>query len=63
MASLIGYGIVNPEGNEGYGDIVHRLTPWYAKPLDEFPVQLWVMLAEEDYQKRVDIWNEIKAGL
>ena len=63
LAELVGYGIVNSEGSDGYGDIVNRETPWYAKSIDEFPVQLHIMVAEEDYEKRVDAWNEIKAGL
>ncbi len=63
LAELVGYGIVNSEGAEGYSDIVFEKTPWYAKSIDEFPVTLHIMIAEEDYQKRVDIWNDIKAGL
>jgi spermidine/putrescine-binding protein len=63
MAELVGYGIVNPEGLPGYSDIVYDKTPWYANPLDEFPVDLHVMIPEEDYQNRVNIWNDIKAGL
>jgi spermidine/putrescine-binding protein len=63
LAELIGYGIVNAEGADGYSDIVFEKTPWYAKPIDQFPVTLYVMIAEEDYQRRVDIWNQIKAGL
>lgn len=63
LAELVGYGIVNPEGAEGYGDIVYEKTPWYSNPIEEFPVELHIMVAEEDYQKRVDIWNDIKAGL
>jgi spermidine/putrescine-binding protein len=63
LAQLVGYGIVNSEGAEGYADIVFRKTPWYAKSIEEFPVKLYIMVAEEDYQRRVDVWNEIKAGL
>jgi spermidine/putrescine-binding protein len=63
MAQIVGYGIVNAEGAEGYGDIVYEKTPWYANTIEEFPVDLHIMIAEEDYQRRVDTWNEIKAGL
>lgn len=63
LAKLVGYGIVNPEGSEGYSEMVFNKTPWYAKPIEDFPVKLYIMVAEEDFQKRVDTWNEIKAGL
>jgi spermidine/putrescine transport system substrate-binding protein len=63
LAELVGYGIVNPEGSDGYSEMVFDKTPWYANPIGEFPVKLHIMVAEEDFQKRVDAWNDIKAGL
>lgn len=63
LAALIGYGVVNIAGRGGYSDIVFEKTPWYTKPIEEFPITIYVMVAEEDPQKRVDTWNEIKAGL
>ncbi|MCL5985127.1 MAG: extracellular solute-binding protein, partial [Actinobacteria bacterium] len=63
LANLVGYGIINPAGAGGYADIVKNKTPWYVGSIGDFPVKLYVMLAEEDPQKRVDTWNEIKAGL
>lgn len=63
LANLIGYGVVNPNGSDGYPDIVFDKTPWYANPIEDFPVPLYVMVTEEDPQKRVDTWNEVKASL
>ena len=63
LAVLVGYGVVNIAGRVGYSDIVFKKTPWYTKPIEEFPITIYVMVAEEDPQRRVDTWNEIKAGL
>jgi len=63
LAALVGYGVVNIAGRVGYSDMVFKKTPWYTKPIEEFPITIYVMVAEEDPQRRVDTWNEIKAGL
>ena len=36
---------------------------WYSGSIDDLPVPLYVMVTEEDPERRVDTWNEIKAGL
>jgi len=63
LAALVGYGVINIAGRVGYSDMVFKKTPWYTKPIEEFPITIYVMVAEEDPQRRVDTWNEIKAGL
>jgi hypothetical protein len=35
--------------------------PWYGKDISEFPVPLYIMLAEEDAGRRVNDWAKIKA--
>ncbi len=63
LAELVGFGIVNAGGGSGYTDSVKERTWWYSGSIDDFPVPLYVMLTEEDPERRVDTWNEIKAGL
>jgi spermidine/putrescine-binding protein len=63
LAKLVGYGIVNPEGSDGYSQIVFQKTPWYTKSIDQFPVKLHIMVAEEDVNRRVELWNKVKASV
>jgi spermidine/putrescine-binding protein len=63
LAQLVGFGIVNPAGAGGYTDAVKERTWWYRGSIDEFPVPLYVMVTEEDPERRVDTWIEIKAKL
>ncbi len=63
LASVVGFGIVNPAGAAGYRPEVMERTWWYGTSIDEFPVPLYVMVTEEDPQRRVDTWNEIKASI
>ena len=63
LANLIGYGIINSAGSEAYPEIVFEKTPWYANPIEDFPVPLYVMVTEEDPEGRVNTWNDIKASL
>jgi len=63
LAELVGFGIVNAGGSGGYTDAVKERTWWYAGSIDDFPVPLYVMLTDEDPERRVNTWNEIKAGL
>ncbi len=63
LASIVGFGVVNAAGAAGYRPEVMARTWWYGTSIDEFPVPLYVMVTEEDPQKRVDTWNEIKASI
>jgi len=63
LASVVGFGIVNSAGASGYRKEVMERTWWYGASIDEFPVPLYVMVTEEDPQKRVDTWNQIKASI
>jgi spermidine/putrescine-binding protein len=63
LAELVGFGIVNKGGNGGYTDILKEKCWWYATSIDDFPVPLYPMVTEEDPERRVNTWNEIKAGL
>ncbi|MBC8388587.1 MAG: extracellular solute-binding protein [Actinobacteria bacterium] len=63
LAELVGFGIVNAAGSGGYTDVGKERVWWYSGSIDDFPVPLYVMVTEEDPERRVDTWNEIKAGL
>lgn len=63
LAELVGFGIVNVGGSGGYTNEVKERTWWYPQPIDDFPVPLYIMVTDEDPERRVDTWNEIKAGL
>ena len=63
LAEIVGFGVVNPAGASGYRPEVIARTWWYGTSIDDFPVPLYVMVTEEDPQKRVDTWNGIKASI
>jgi putative spermidine/putrescine transport system substrate-binding protein/spermidine/putrescine transport system substrate-binding protein len=63
LAELVGFGIVNAGGSGGYTDVLKERLWWYSGSIDDLPVPLYVMVTEEDPERRVDTWNEIKAGL
>jgi spermidine/putrescine-binding protein len=63
LAKLVGFGIVNPAGASGYRDIIGNTTWWYSTSIDTFPVPLYVMVAEENPERRVKVWTDIKASL
>ena len=63
LAELVGFGIVNEGGSSGYTDVIKDVCWWYGTSIDDFPVPLYIMITEEDPERRVDTWNEIKAGL
>jgi len=63
LANIVGFGIVNSAGSTGYRPEVMARTWWYGTSIDDFPVPLYVMVTEEDPQKRVDTWNQIKASI
>jgi len=63
LAELVGFGIVNVGGSGGYTNEVKERTWWYTESIDNFPVPLYIMVTDEDPERRVDTWNEIKADL
>ena len=63
MSTIVGWGVVNPEGSGGYSEAVKKRTPWYITGTDKFPVPLYVMKGEEDPPRREKTWNEVKAGI
>jgi hypothetical protein len=61
LADLVGFGIVNPAGASGSNPIIMAHSPWYGEKISDFPVPLYIMLAEEDPGRRVTDWQKIKA--
>jgi putative spermidine/putrescine transport system substrate-binding protein/spermidine/putrescine transport system substrate-binding protein len=47
---------------DGGGDrVIAERVPWYTKPLAEFPGHLVIMAPEEDPDRRVETWKQIKS--
>ena len=63
VANLVGFGIVNPAGAAGYAEILKKEQWWYVGSIDDFPVPLFIMRKEEDPERRVNLWNQIKSQL
>jgi spermidine/putrescine transport system substrate-binding protein len=63
VAALVGYGIVNPGGSGGVSDVVKNKVWWYSGSLNNFPVKSYLLATEENPEKRVQVWTEIKSGL
>lgn len=61
LAQLVGFGIVNPEGAGGFNPVVLDSAWWYGKDISDFPAPLYIMVAEEDPGRRVELWNKVKA--
>ncbi len=62
LAELVGFGIVNPEGAEGFNPVVLDSCYWYGEDINDFPAPLHVMVPEEDPGRRVELWNKVKAS-
>jgi len=60
LANLIGYGIVNPAGGDGFSDVIKDSCYWYLD-IAKFPDKLAVMVPEEDTARRVNLWTDVKA--
>jgi putative spermidine/putrescine transport system substrate-binding protein/spermidine/putrescine transport system substrate-binding protein len=60
LANLVGYGIVNPAGQEGFSDVIKDSCYWYLD-IAKFPDKLAVMVPEEDTARRVNLWTDVKA--
>jgi spermidine/putrescine-binding protein len=63
LAKLVGFGVVNPAGSSGFRDVIGKTTWWYSTSIDSFPVPLYVMVGDENPEKRVKVWMDIKASL
>ena len=61
LAELVGFGIVNIAGKSEYNPIALDAAWWYGMDIKEVPFPLYVMLAEEDPGRRVQMWNKVKA--
>jgi spermidine/putrescine-binding protein len=61
LAQLVGFGIVNPAGASGFNEAVLNSCYWYGKDIGQFPAPLYIMMAEENPGKRVEMWNKVKA--
>ncbi len=61
LAELVGFGIVNVGGKNAYTETVMDAVWWYGQDISEFPVPLYIMVAEEDPGRRVELWNKVKA--
>jgi putative spermidine/putrescine transport system substrate-binding protein/spermidine/putrescine transport system substrate-binding protein len=61
LAELVGFGIVNIAGKSEYNPIALDAAWWYGMDINEVPFPLYVMLAEEDPGRRVQMWNKVKA--
>jgi putative spermidine/putrescine transport system substrate-binding protein/spermidine/putrescine transport system substrate-binding protein len=61
LAQLVGFGIVNPAGASGFNEAVLNSCYWYGQDIGQFPAPLYIMVAEEDPGKRVEMWNKVKA--
>ena len=60
LAKLIGFGVVNPAGSSGFSPVIKDSTFWY-QDIKSFPSRLEIMVPEENPEKRVELWNRVKA--
>ncbi len=60
LAKLIGFGVVNPAGAGGFSPVIKDSTFWY-QDIKTFPSRLEIMVPEENPEKRVTLWNKVKA--
>ena len=56
LANLIGYGIVNPAGADGFGPVIKDSAYWYLD-IAKFPDKLAIMVPEEDPARRVPAYR------
>ena len=61
MAKLVGFGIVNTAGKEAYDPVALEATWWYGEDPDDVPFPIYIMVAEEDPGRRLELWNKVKA--
>jgi len=61
LAKVVGFGAVTPAAKDAIDPDVARLTSY--DNIDNVKVPLFVMQNPENFEKRVELWDEIKAGL
>ncbi len=61
LAKLVGFGIVNVGGKYAYNPVALDACWWYGMDVSDVPFPLYVMTAEEDPARRVELWNKVKA--
>lgn len=61
LAKLVGFGIVNVGGKYAYNPVALEACWWYGMDVSKVPFPLYVMTAEEDPGRRVELWNKVKA--
>jgi spermidine/putrescine-binding protein len=61
LAKLIGFGIVNPAGSDGYESYTLEECPWFDGSIDDVNYPLYIMVPEDDPGRRVELWNKVKA--
>jgi spermidine/putrescine-binding protein len=62
LAKLVGFGVVNPAGAGGFSPVIKdKRSTWWYQDIKTFPARLEIMVPEEDPNKRVELWNKVKA--
>jgi spermidine/putrescine transport system substrate-binding protein len=60
LAKLVGFGVVNAAGSGGFSPVIKDSTWWY-QDIKTFPARLEIMVPEENPNRRVELWNKVKA--
>jgi spermidine/putrescine-binding protein len=62
LAKLVGFGVVNPAGAGGFSPVIKdKNSTWWYQDIKSFPARLEIMIPEEDANRRVELWNKVKA--
>jgi spermidine/putrescine-binding protein len=62
LAKLVGFGVVNPAGAGGFSSVIKdKNSTWWYQDIKTFPARLEIMIPEEDPNRRVELWNKVKA--
>jgi spermidine/putrescine transport system substrate-binding protein len=62
LARLVGFGVVNPAGAGGFSAVIKdKNSTWWYQDIKSFPARLEIMVPEENANRRVELWNKVKA--
>jgi spermidine/putrescine transport system substrate-binding protein len=62
LARLVGFGVVNPAGAGGFSAVIKdKNSTWWYQDIKTFPSRLEIMVPEENANRRVELWNKVKA--
>jgi len=62
LAKLVGFGVVNPAGAGGFSPVIKdKRSTWWYQDIKTFPAPLYIMIPEENANRRVEMWNKVKA--